>query len=459
MTTETSHRFFGKPWALLLMVAVGVAIAMAIVKNRPVMEHSKAERTGTPAGVIELQQQQIRPQIIGYGEVRPDRLLDIRAEISGRVETVHPQLKEGAILPANSLMLTLDKRDVQLARAQARAQLNQRQQQLAELQLNDKNTRTDLKLVKQKLALSRKELARNEALRKKQSLSQSAYDRSRIEVIQLQQEVQKLNAQLQALPYQLAQQQAQIDIAESDLATTERNLARTEIRLPFAARITRVSVETEAVVSPGSALFTAQSLDRVQVNVQVPADQFGLIVAGGVAESISIDQLLIRGDSARQNIMAQLDLRASAQLAGNDQSHWPATVARTDSNVDPQSRTVGVIVTIDNPYRDIRPGVKPPLLEGMFMKVTLQGPATDFVVLPRSAVHENTLYQLDTSDRLQRAPVSGHSQGAMLLVKGSTLAGQRIVTSDLFPAINGMQLTPFEDTHSAQQVKRWVEGR
>lgn len=459
MTTESSHRFFGKPWALLLMVALGIAIAMVMVRNKPVMEHSDAPPKGTAAGVITLQQYQVAPEITGYGEVKPDRLLDMRAEVGGRVEQLHPELKEGAILPAGTLMVTLDKRDYQLALAQAKAQLNQRQQQLAELELNSSTLKTDLQLANDKLGLARKELARNEALRKRQSLSQSAYERSRVEVIQQQQEIQSLKSRLQALPFQLEQQQALVEIARSDLEKAERNLARTEIRLPFAARITQVSAEREAVVNTGGALFVAQSLDRVQINVQVPVDQFGLIVAGAVDSSISIQQLLNQGDSARQQMMQRLGLQALAQLAGNDQIQWPARVVRTDSNVDPQSRTVGVIVEIDNPYNDIRPGVKPPLLEGMYMKVSLRGPAAPFVVVPRKAQHENHLYQLDSDNRLQRIDVSGHSQGAMLLVNSPTLAGQRIVTGDLFPAINGMTLTPFDDRDSAEAIQRWVEGR
>jgi len=459
MATESSHRLFGKPWALLLVVALGVAIAATLIRNKPVMEHNDAPRSGTAAGVITLQQYAIQPEIIGYGELKPDRLLDMRAEVGGRVAQLHAELKEGAILPAGTLMVSLDKQDYQLTLAQARAQLNQRQQQLAELELNSGTLKTDLQLASEKLALARKELARNESLRKRQSLSQSAYERSRLEVIQQQQEIQSLKSRLQALPFQLAQQQAQIEVARADLASAERNLARTEIRLPFAARITNVSVEREAVIATGGALFIAQSLDRVEVNVQVPVAQFGLIVAGAIDQSISIQQLLNEGDSARRQLMERLALDASAQLVGNDQVSWPAQVVRTDSNVDPQSRTVGVIVAIDNPYDDLRPGVKPPLLEGMYMKVRLRGPAVPFVVVPRRAQHENSLYQLDSENRLQRVAVSGHNQGHMLLIADPALAGQRIVTGDLFPAVNGMQLAPFDDRDSAAQIQRWVEGR
>ena len=50
---------------------------------------------------------------------------------------------------------------------------------------------------------------------------------------------------------------------------------------------------------------------------------------------------------------------------------WEARFARMSDTIDPQTRTVGVIVEVDDPYEGVRPGVRPPLVKEMFVEVEI----------------------------------------------------------------------------------------
>ncbi|MBU6950134.1 efflux RND transporter periplasmic adaptor subunit [Hahella sp. HN01] len=451
-------------WALPLVVATGVAVAVAIIKSRPAMEHADKAQLPAAVKVVSAKRYEVRPRITGFGEVAPDVVLDSKAEVSGKVTYVHPLLKKGSILPAGTLVVSIDDRDYQLALKQAEADLAVSRANLEEMRLNIEDTEQDLKLAQEKLAIARKEQERIGRLLQKGSASQSNYDAQQSVVLQLRQETQKLSNQLQTLPYQLQVLQAKQDIAEAAVETQKRNLERTHISLPFNARITRLSVEENQFVAVGASLYGAQTIDKVLVNAQFPLSQFRLL-AEGFANLEDLFQKFLEQDAA-SNIFTELDLAASVALAEDGDTHWDAKVERISNNLEAASRTLGVIVGVDNPYRTARPGVRPPLIEGMYAKVELQGAPQPFLVLPRDALREHELYVVDKDNRLRRIKPHYKTQGAMLLIRqddnegdNAIHEGERVVTTDLFPAVAGMLVTPQEDNEAEALIEQWAQGR
>ncbi|WP_315982108.1 hypothetical protein [Aliamphritea spongicola] len=68
-----------------------------------------------PVTTLQVAEYEVRPTVTGYGEVEPDILLDVRAEVAGKVVYVHPQLKQGVLLPAGTLVVQIDDSDYVLA--------------------------------------------------------------------------------------------------------------------------------------------------------------------------------------------------------------------------------------------------------------------------------------------------------------------------------------------------------
>lgn len=461
MSQASKTSLLGRFWALPVVILLGVGIAAAIIKSRPQMQHQVNEQQGVSARVISVTEHEVQPTVTGYGEVEPDVLLDMRAEVSGKVIYVHPQLKQGALLPEGTLLVQIDDSDYQLALKKARATLAQNRANLAEQSITQQDAELDLKLAEDKLSLASKELVRFEKLLKQRSISQSQVDTQRNTVLQARQEVQNLQNTLDALPYNTEVLQAQIDIAEADVTTQELNLQRTRITLPFAARIASQSVEAGQYVSQSTSLFSAQTIDKVLVNAQFALPQMQLLSKGFQFSPATNQNLAVEGEDP-ERLLQRLGLTASVRLVGHDHNiHWDARVERISNNLDPDSRTVGVIVSVSRPYEQIEPGIRPPLIDGMYIQVELQGRAQPYLVVPRTAVHEGELYLADDADKLVRQPVSGFTQDGMLLLdpQQTELVSDQLITTDLFPAVNGMLLAPQADTATARRLTDWLEAR
>jgi len=447
-------KLLARKFTLPLIAIAGLIVAIIIVKSQPAMKHQFAEKTNTAVKVISAKRYDVPPQVSGFGEVTPDILLEGKSEISGKVVYVHPQLKPGAILPKDTVVLKIEENDYQLALKKALADLSVSQANLVELEINLKDAKADLVLAKQRLSLSEKELKRSQDLIKRGSISQSKFDSQQSNTLQLKREVQTLKSQLATLPSQRDVLQAKEVIAQSNVKTQERNIERTVIRLPFTARISEESVENNQFIAQGTVLFKAQNINRVLINAQFPFEQFRKVSRGFPAD-INVSDI-IQMSSNTESIFTRLDLNATIKLSGHNGVVWDGKVERFLSNLDPSSRTLGIIVSVDNPYEDINPGVKPPLLAGMFTEVILKGAPRTYVVIPRDALHEKELYVVDQNMALMRKTIVAEVQGAMLLVEQGIDEGEKIITSDVFPAVNGMPLTEVLDTDREQQISTWL---
>ena len=460
MSQTDKKSWLGRFWALPLVVALGVVIALVIIKSRPQMQHQVSAEKGVPVTTLQVAEYEVRPTVTGYGEVEPDILLDVRAEVAGKVVYVHPQLKQGVLLPAGTLVVQIDDSDYVLALKKAQATLAQNRANLAEQEITRQDAELDLKLAKDKLNLASKELVRFEQLLKKRSVAQSQVDTQRNVVLQARQEVQSLQNSLDALPYNTEVLQAQLEIAEAEVAAQELNLERTRISLPFDARIASQSVETDQYVGLNTSLFSAQTIDKVLVNAQFALPQMRLLSKGFDLPAEQADIFIEEGTDT-ETLMSRLGLEARVSLVGNDAwVSWEAKVERISNNLDPASRTVGVIVSVDRPYEQVEPGLKPPLIDGMYMQVELQGRAQPFMVVPRSALHEGELYLAGEDEKLLRQPVAGFTQQQMLLLDPQQvkLTSDRVITSDLFPAVKGMLLEPQADSAAQQALADWLEA-
>lgn len=455
---NTEKSWLEKRWMFVAAIFLGIGIAAIIKKTGPVMEHSPPLRQGVEVATIELKPYEIHPTITGYGEVMPDTVLDSRAEVSGRVTYVHPQLRKGAVLPAGTLVVRIDDRDYQLAQSQAEAALAQSKASLTELQLTLEDARIKLQLAQEKQRLAEQELERKGALLKKGSVSQSVYDTERAALLQQKQEVQNLANQVATLPLQINVQEAQIDKSTAELTTQTRNLERTQIRLPFDARITSLNTEENQFVSQGGALFSAQTIDKVLVNAQFPLEHFRQLIRATPKVNLNPEDLMANGDSATNTLIAQLGLEARVRLVSVAGAEWTGRVEQISNNLDPASRTLGVTIGVDAPYKDIVPGAKPPLVEGMYAEIRLSAPKTSYLVVPRSAINEGVAYLVDSAHKLHRVAISGFAQNEMLLVHSGLEAGQTLVTSDLFPAVEGMLLNPYVDEGFPLRLAQWLEG-
>jgi hypothetical protein len=126
---------------------------------------------------------------------------------------------------------------------------------------------------------------------------------------------------------------------------------------------------------------------------------------------------------------------------------WPARFVRLRELIDPVTRTLAFVVSVDKPYEQAIPGQRPPLVKGTFCEVELRGqPLPEYVVIPRAALHEGHVYLADAHNRLQRRTVQVlFAQSEFLCIENGLDTGDRVIVSDPTPAIEGMLVEPVED--------------
>jgi multidrug efflux pump subunit AcrA (membrane-fusion protein) len=241
------------------------------------------------------------------------------------------------------------------------------------------------------------------------------------------------------------------------MASAERDLEQTRVSMPFTGRIAEVAVEANQYVREGEILAVADGLARAEVEAQIPIEQMSQLIR-------SEHELDLFADSAGDPISA-LGLSALVRLQeGSLNAVWEGRFARISDTLDPKTRTIGVIIEVDQPYARVQPGVRPPLFKGLFVQLDLFGrPRPDSLVIPRLALHTDPdpgcavavdlgcargyrVYLVNTADRLELRQVEvGMIQSQFVVIRSGLKAGERLVVSDLIPAIEGMLLEAQQD--------------
>ena len=432
----------GKKLLIWVPIALGVAAVLWAVNARqgpqriPPEERTASVRT-VPAAAVDAV-----PRALGYGNVKPGKVWEAVAEVSGTVIFRHPELQRGAILPAGTELLRIDPADYRLAVAQIEANIRAVEAQIAVLEARAVNTRRSLAIEERSVALGRTQLERTRELLQRGAVSQSEADREERSVLAGEQVVQNLRNAATLLPAERAVQEAARDQLRAQLETARRNLSRTTIAAPFTCRIAAVNVELAQFAAKGQILVEADSLDVAEVIAQVPIGRALTLLPPGF-------ELPHQDPGAAMPRLSEIvDIQAVVRLRTGDVSiEWPARFSRMSDTVDPRTRTAGVIVAVDQPYRRVAAGQRPPLVKNMYVEVELRGPPRlGAVVIPRAALRGSQVYVAGSDERLHFREVQVDFVQTNFVVLRSGLApGERVVISDLPFAVEGMRLAAVAD--------------
>jgi RND family efflux transporter MFP subunit len=398
---------------------------MSAAKQPP----TKTER-GEPVRsvrVIEVPLLDLIPVAEGYGPVKPARVWTAVSQVAGTVVGIHDRLRDGEILSEGTELLHIDPVDYELALTQSKAEL-------AELEVQEENARASLSIEQRNLQLARQDLRRKKKLVEQGTASQSTADEAERVMLSSRAAVQNLENTLSLIPVQRR-------LLKARVARSQRDLEHTVIRAPFDLRVANLAVETDQYVTAGKNLFQGDEVNRVEIEAQVAMSALRRLFLGRPEIKVDITRL-----SEQLPELVGLDPLVRLDL-GNHIAEWQAEFVRFDDTVDPETRTMGVVVAVDRPFDKIKPGYRPPLWKGMFVQVVLRGKSQlPRLVVPRAAVRNDAVYLADEEDRLRRRPVEVlFSQGQYSVITAGLEQGERVVVSDLVPAVEGMLLQVRED--------------
>lgn len=442
--SEGEQKSWKRRLLLLPPVLIAAGILAFVASRQAPPEREEPSETSRTVRTIEARSLDIVPTVTGYGTVQPATVWTAVAQVSGQIVYMHSNFRRGAVLDEGTEILRIDPTDYELAIAEAEANIRSAEAKLAELRVSEQNSRELLDLERRSLDLKEDQLKRTQELLGRGTVSQSNVDAEQRDTISQRSRVKDIENQLRLLPTQIEVQEQQIAVNRSRLATARLNLERTRIVLPFRARVSQVNVEETQFVQTGSTLGSADDISVSEVEAQFTIariSQFGRTISRLVGNSAFTQQ------NFRQ-LAQQADLYAVVRLPSAVLPvEWRGRIVRASDEIAQQTRTVGIVAAVEGSYESAVPGKRPPLTKGMFVEVELRGPKIERqIVVPRSAVHGGRVYLVDDENRLAIRPVTtGLVQGDTVVVEEGLSPGDRIVVSDLDPALPGMLLKPVSD--------------
>ncbi len=439
---------------MLAGLAVGLGLAVLFVVNRQTPTQDDSASVVPNLAVIEVQPLVFRQEARGYGLARPAETWQAIANVPGRVIERHQDLESGTLLRKGTLLLALDPSRYRLAIAEAEAELAGLAAEQDQVEAEADNIRRLLALERNRLSLAEEELSRIESLAESGTVSSSRRDEQVRTTLARRQAVFSLDNQLRVLPSRRERLKAQVERAAARLEHARRDLEDTRFVAPYDLRLRRVDVEMHQHVGAGQRVFQADSIEAAEVEAHIPISMMRRLM-GSVAFS--------QPEADALDLTDRLDfsaIRAEVYLVGAEAVHWPARVTRVASGLDPGTRTVRVVVMVDEPYRHARPPDRPPLQRDMYVRVHLSTESPEpLLAVPASAVHRGEVYRVDRDDRLEFRPVQvAFEQNDLAVIRDGLAPGDRVIVDDPVPALRGMRVTPLRDKALEQRLQRSAAG-
>ena len=293
-----------------ILIGIGVLVVLAIMT-------AVALRSGRD-GAVEVRTEAVSrrdlvAQVSATGYIEPKRLVDISADVSGRV--VELNVEEGDEVTEGDLLLVIDPARFEAAVQRAEAGLAE--------------------------ASARESQARGGYLQAQRDWERIRDLKARLPemVTETEFETARTNAEVQEALMESGKHS--VDMARAGVREANDNLAKTVIRAPMSGRVTRLNVEKgeTAIVgtmnNPGSLLITVADLSVMEAVIEVDETDVPEISIGD-SVSISVDAFPNREFVGRVSKIGNSSIRPrSQQVSSSDQAiDFEVRVTLEDSEVE-----------------------------------------------------------------------------------------------------------------------------
>lgn len=425
MLTKRQTIFYVLGIVLFLAAGMGVASALLATKKDPPKE---ARPPDVPlVETVRAERTDLAIDVKGHGTVRPTVKADVVPRVAGRVERLHTNLVTGGFIPAGETIVKIDEADYELARRQAEtsasaaaAQKATAEAQVAEAAARVADAQSD---VDRLVGLVAQGAGNERELRKARTVLAVAA------------------AQKRLAESTVAAAESQIATARVQADTATLNIERTTITLPFDAMVTAESVDVGQFITAGQPIASVYGTASVEIPVPLEDEELRWFTQVPLAHEIA----------ARQIPRESLPIAdVYARFAGRD-CQWTGRVVRTEGTVDPRTRMMHVVVEVEDPLpvlRGERVDVKPPLIPGSFVDVTVRGRTLEGVFeVPRHALHPGDVVWIveGGSLRTRRVNVIRRTMGSVVIDDG-LIDGDLVIVTPLDTVTEGMRVRlPVDD--------------
>lgn len=373
--------------ALVLGLGIGGVALLTVLAPEPETEEAPPRPVTVYTHVAERSSTVLHVQT--QGEVRARTMIDLTAQVSGRIVEVSPAYVEGGHFHPDTTLLRIDDSDYRLALREAEADVAAAELAVQQAEADADVARKQLRDVPNASDLSLKKP-------------------------------------------QIAQAKARREAALAALELARLNLRRTRVTLPFEGRVASTTAHIGEVITAGTPLGEVFSTDRVEV--RLPLDDEQLSALG-----------LPIGFSAEDG--AAPEVRFSAEVAGQMQ-HWAGRLRHIDAAIDPGTRLIYATAELEDPYGDGRSDGGMPMAVGLFVDAELPGRKLERAVrIPSKGLRPgDQLYVVDASGLLDiRRVTVDYANADYAVISRGLRPGERVVVSALRNPISGMSLATIDE--------------
>jgi RND family efflux transporter MFP subunit len=279
------------------------------------------EEAALPVRACTVERSNLVIRLKSPGEAFTKKKALIKAELTGVVREVRAD--EGKRVREGEVLVVLDDRSSRLRLKKAEAErLNRLSEMLSENLFGDKERKSPDSMTDE-LRLSNGELEKAASRLATGEIGRAEFDRVRNahEVLFIEAGMKK--DEVQAAAKGLTQ-------AEVEVAIARMELDRTRVRAPFEGIVTGVKISSGESVGPGQDLFTLVDVREIRVEARVLESEIGRIKIGR---------------------------EASLKFAAYPGRVFRGKVRAVSPVVDPETKTCGVHIVIENPIEEIMPGM------------------------------------------------------------------------------------------------------
>ena len=226
---------------------------------------------------------------------------------------------------------------------------------------------------------------------------------------------------------QLKQTEALLEVAKAQVNSAKNKLNKTEIVAPYAGRIQSVNIDLGTTIIPGQPVGAMYTSSEIEITLAVKDND--------------LQFLSIPMDGRKLNPSEQASVVIESFYKGKTQS-WEGKLERVDGVIDPITRMINLIAVFKNDFIETD---KPNLPIGLFVEAKIDGITLKniFEIPINSISKDNEVYIVDKNNQLElRRLTVLKKYSEFVIIKDGLKAGERIVTSKLSTASNGIKVNP-----------------
>lgn len=406
----------------LTIVAAAIVAFTYLQATRPVAKLEPPDERTWPVTAQSLVVGDEQPVIMVFGQVVAGRKVEVRPKVPGKIVSVSPAFRDGAVMPVGELMVEIDPFEYELAVTERQADVTESEAKLRELQAELGLERQLLDTAEKQIALREQDLERYRALLRRGTSSAQAKETSELSLIQAQRDALLHRQTIDRLDARVQQERAALTRAQAALSMARRDLEDTRLRASVTGFLTDATAAIGQELTAGERIGDLIEANSLEVRFQLRDEDYASLLAARSEDGGGLIGRPIRVD----------------WQVGNDLFSYDATIERTAGEIDAASGGVDIFARLDNAGPDM------PLRAGAFVRVRVPGLLYhDVVRLPLTALgSDQQLYVIEDSRvRAVDVEVIGRFQDDLLL-RGDLPDGGQVVTTR-FPEIGpGAKVEP-----------------